>query len=75
MKTMQGCTVVGYNVDSGKEVFTWRHVAPKNYDGTGGLPNAGRILEHNGKSYRVIGVRQGSTETLWEIDVPEERSK
>ena len=75
MRTMQGCTVIGYDVDTGKELFVWPNVAPRHTDGTGALPHADQSLEHDGRQYVVIGVREGSTETLWKIDVRERPSK
>jgi hypothetical protein len=67
-------TIVGYDVGSGEKLFTETDRATRLSDQTDALPCANDLYTVNGKSYRVVGVRKGSTVTLCEIDVREEPS-
>jgi hypothetical protein len=72
MGTAQTTTVIGYDVDSGKVAFRYHNTLVKARDGTLVLPTPGQVLKHNEGCYRVVRVREGSTEAAWEIDVREE---
>jgi hypothetical protein len=74
-KTVPAGTVIGYDADSGEKLFTEINRATRRSDQTITLPQVNEIHIFNGKTYRIVGVRKGSTETLCEIDVREERSK
>lgn len=76
MKTVPSGTVVGYDVVSGKKLFTEKNRATRFPDQTDALPQANDLYHTlNGKTYRVVAVRKGSTETLCEMDVREEASQ
>ena len=66
-------TVVGYDVNTGKKLFTHVNRPVKLTDGTSSLPNARDTFSTDGKQYRVIGIRKGSTETYFEMDLQEEQ--
>jgi hypothetical protein len=73
MNTVPTHTVIGYDADSGKKLFTEANRASRTAQEPDTLPRANHVyVAGNGKTYRVIGVRKGSTETLVEIDVREE---
>ena len=74
MKIAPTATIIGYDVDSGKELFTHPNVLIRNYEGIHTLPGSGQIYKSRLNTYRVIGVRQDSTEALCKIDVRPEAS-
>ena len=55
-----------------KELFTVTNRATRFPDQTYALPCANDLYVVNGKKYRVVGIRKGSTETMCEMDVHEE---
>jgi hypothetical protein len=65
-------TIVGYDFKSGKKLFTEPNRVTRFPDQTLALPHADDLYLSNGKNYRVVGVRAGSTEIAWEIEVREE---
>jgi hypothetical protein len=75
MNTVPAGTVIGYDADSGEKLFTEINRATRRSDQTITLPQVNEIHTFNGKTYRIVGVRKGSIETLCEIDVREEPSK
>jgi hypothetical protein len=75
MGTAQTATMIGYDVESGKVLFTYSNMPSRSYDGKCNLPGAGQLIEHNDRIYRIVGVRKTSTETNWELDLQEESSK
>lgn len=74
-KNVPSGTIVGYDVESGKKLFTETNRATRFPDETDALPRAGDLYEVSGKNYRIVGVRKGSTERLCEVDVREEPPK
>ena len=74
MKTVPAGILIAYDADTGKKLFSELNRATRWPDGTDALPNAQSFYAHDNKNYRVVGVREGSTETLCEIDVREESS-
>jgi len=65
-------TIVGYDAESGEKLFT--HVNREvERNGISTLPYAGGFHDSYDKRYRVVRVRAGSTEELYEIDVKEEK--
>ena len=72
MATIPSGTIVGYDSGSGKELFTVTNRATRFPDQTYALPCANDLYVVNGKKYRVVGIRKGSTETMCEMDVHEE---
>jgi hypothetical protein len=68
-------TLVGYDVESGAKLFTHTNRPIRLSDKTSSLPHARDYFTVDGKHYQVIGVRQGSTEIFYEIDVREEAVK
>lgn len=69
MPSVQTITIVGYDVDSGKELFTHQSVPVRDWRGNSNLPQANQIYKTNFNDFHVIGVRRRSTEELWEIDL------
>ncbi len=69
MPTVPTTTIVGYDVDSGKQLFTHPNVPVRDYKGNSSLPRVNQIYKSSFNDYLVIRVRRSSTETLWEIDV------
>jgi hypothetical protein len=67
-------TLVGYDVTSGVTLFTEVNRVVRLNNSLCTLPKANDLYRPSSsdKQYRVIGVRKGSTEQLWEIDVREE---
>jgi len=72
MKTVPAGILIAYDADTGKKLFTELNRATRWPDGTSSLPHARALYLHDNKNYRIVGVREGSTETIWEIDVHEE---
>jgi hypothetical protein len=62
-------TLVGYDADNGEKLFTHNNRAILCNDKTSSLPLAGSTFEANGKRYQIVGVRKGSTEIYYEVDV------
>jgi hypothetical protein len=76
MVTQEVCTVTGYDADTGKQLFTLEGFLSKDDYGTPRLPQYGQSLEHHGKTYHVVGVREHSRpDALWEVDLREAPSK
>ena len=71
MKTVPAGILIAYDADTGKKLFTELNRATRWPDGTSSLPHARALYLHD-NNYRIVGVREGSTETIWEIDVREE---
>jgi hypothetical protein len=65
MKIAEIGTVIGYHVESGKQLFIHPNRVIRNYEGLSTLPTEGQMYE----GYEVAGVREGSTGARWEIDV------
>jgi hypothetical protein len=74
MRTVPSGTIVGYDAASGERLFTEANRATRFPDQTLALPHANNLYTAGDKTYRIAGVRKGSTETRWEIDVIEEPS-
>lgn len=72
MPIVQSGTVIGYDAATGAELFVHPNRAIRLTDGSSSLPIAGTIYAFYDKRYRVLGVRVGSTETVYKIDVEEE---
>ncbi len=72
MNTAPSGAIVGYEVISGEKLFTEANRVTRFPDGTSALPYANLLYTVNDKTYRVVGVRKGSTEMVCEIDVREE---
>jgi hypothetical protein len=72
MNTVPSGTVIGYDVVSGKELFSERNRATRFPDQTSALPKPNDTYTVDGKNYRIIGVRADSTELVYKIDVREE---
>jgi len=71
-KSVPPGVIVAYDSISGVKLFTEPNRAVRLLDQTDALPKANDCFEHSGKSYFIVGVRKGSTETLCGIDVREE---
>jgi len=65
-------TIVGYDFKSGKKLFTETNRVTRFSNQALALPHADDLYLSSGKNYRVVGVRAGSTEAAWEIEVREE---
>jgi hypothetical protein len=72
MNTVPTHTVVGYNVNSGKKLFSDVNGASRTVQKTDTLPRAKQLYIRGDKKYRVIHVRKGSAEGFVEIAVNEE---
>ena len=76
MNTVPVGTIVGYDDVSGDKLFTETNRITRFPDQTDALPQANDLYETlNGKTYRVVGVRKGSTATRCEIDLREETAR
>jgi hypothetical protein len=76
MNTVPSGTLIGYDADSGEKLFTETNRATRFPDQTNALPQANGLYNTlDGKTYRVVGVRKGSTEILCEMDVREETER
>jgi hypothetical protein len=75
MRTTETATVIGYDADSGKQLFVYPNCVTHDFRGANALPHKGQTFESHGKTYRIVGVRKSSTFTKWEVDVREELSK
>jgi hypothetical protein len=66
-------TVISYDAASGVKLFAEINRPIRTNDEPNTLPIANSLYDTlDGKTYRVVGVRKGSTELLCEIDVREE---
>jgi len=63
MKTYQ---LIGYDVETGKEVLNWGNCADISRPVAGLTPS---VIEHGGHKWQVIGVRTTSTREVHRIDV------
>lgn len=72
MTTVKTDTLIGYEVASGATPFTDTNRPITMVDGTSSLPRPNDIYISGRKRYRVLGIRETSTETLYEMLVKEE---
>jgi hypothetical protein len=72
MNVVRTGTLIGYDADSGTNLFTHSNRPVSRSDNRSALPIARDIFHVNGNRYRAVGVRVGSTATNYEIDVREE---
>jgi hypothetical protein len=71
-KSVPSGTIIAYDYVSGQKLFTETNRATRFPDQTDALPQENHLYAYNGKDYRILGVRKGSTEALCEIEVREE---
>jgi hypothetical protein len=72
MVTQEVCTVIGYDADTGKRLFTLEGFVSRDDYGVPRLPQCGQPLRHDGKKYHVVGVRKHSRPgALWQVDLRE----
>lgn len=74
MPTVQTGTLVGYDAETGIELFRHINRPTHSREGASCLPVAHDTVVADQIRYRVIGVRKSSTESLWEIDVERDAS-